>query len=149
MHEENYEIIQQMLPHKEADHDAVMLPISICNIEVGNELIDLGASVNVVPLLVVKKVSDLQIEPNATTMHMADKTYLKPMGTIKDILIKFDKFLFRLYFMVLNIEADQEIPLILERVFMKTIRMLVNIYGGHVTIKIKGYEVCFKIIGIT
>lgn len=56
--------------------------------DVGNAPVNLGASVNIIPLLVLKKIGDLEIEPNVTTIEMKDITCRKPMGIIKDILIK-------------------------------------------------------------
>lgn len=44
---------------------------------------------------------------------MADKIYRKPVGTIKDVMIKIDSFSFPEDFMVLDIEGDPKIPLIL------------------------------------
>lgn len=64
-----------------------MLPISIGDVEFENSLIDLGANVNVIPLLVVRKFGDLRIEQTMRTLQMVDKTCRKLVGTIKDVLI--------------------------------------------------------------
>lgn len=95
--------------------------------EVGNALIDLGASVNIIPLSIVHKIGDLKIDPIVTTLHMMGKTCKKLVGTIKDVFIKIDKVSFHVDFMVLEIEVDQKISLILGRPFMKTAIMLVKI----------------------
>lgn len=51
-----------------------MLPISIHNMDGRNALIDLCASLNVIPISIVKKICDLQIEEIKTTMQMTNKT---------------------------------------------------------------------------
>lgn len=56
------------LTQKEAASSVVILPISIGSMEVGNLLIDLGATVCLIPLSVVKKMGDLQIEPIVPTL---------------------------------------------------------------------------------
>lgn len=71
------------------------------------------------------------------------------MKTIKDILINIDKFLFRIDFPVLVIEANPKIPLILERSFTKTPKMLVDIDKNQMKLRIKHGEVYFKLIHIT
>lgn len=79
---------------------------------------------------------------------MVEKRCTRLVGTIKDILIKIDKFLFPVDFMVLDIEANPKIPLILERPLIKIIRMLVDIDTGQVIVRIKGHEACFKVTDI-
>lgn len=80
---------------------------------------------------------------------MEDKTCRKAVGTIKDVLIKNDKFSFPVDFMVLDIDAEQKKPLILGRPFMKTARMLVDVDADQVKFRIKDHEVCVRVTGIT
>lgn len=58
---ESCKITQQNLPQKEVNPGVVIFLVSISDMEVGNTLIDLGVSVNIIPLLVVKKIGDLKI----------------------------------------------------------------------------------------
>lgn len=51
--------------------------------------------------------------------------------------------------MVLDVKEDPKMPLILGRTFMNTIRMVVDIDEGQVKVRIKDYEVCFRVIDIT
>lgn len=79
---------------------------------------------------------------------MADKICRKLVGTIKDDLIKIDKFSFPIDFMVLDIKEDPKIALIIGRPFMKTTRMLMDVDTSQVEVRIKNHEVCFMVIGI-
>ena len=47
-----------------------------------------------------------------------------PRGIIEDVLVKVDKFIFPADFLVLDMEEDQEVPLILGRPFLATRRAL-------------------------
>lgn len=49
---------------------------------------DIGERANIIPLSVLKRMGDLEIEPTATTLNMEDKTCNKPVGTTKYVLIK-------------------------------------------------------------
>lgn len=57
--EESFNEIQKTPPQKETDPGAVILPISIGYINVQNALIDMGSSVNLIPLTIVQKIDDL------------------------------------------------------------------------------------------
>jgi hypothetical protein len=54
-------IIQRTLPKKEKDPGRVTLPVTIGNVNVGKALIDLGSSINLIPLSVVKRIGGLDI----------------------------------------------------------------------------------------
>ena len=44
---------------------------------------------------------------------MADRSIKYPRGVIEDVLVKVDKFIFLANFIVLDMDKDEEIPLIL------------------------------------
>lgn len=114
----------------------------------GSELIDLGASVNLIPLTVVQNIDDLKIEPIMTKFQMADKTSRKLVGIIKDFMIKIENFSFPINFTVLDIEEDLKISLKLGRPFMKTTRMIVDNNKGQVKVRFKDHEVCYNFLCI-
>lgn len=68
---------------------------------------------------------------------MTDKTCTELVGTIKYILIKIDKFLFPIDFMVTNIKVEPKILIILGRLFIKTTRIVVYLDIGQVKFRIK------------
>lgn len=71
------------------------------------------------------------------------------MGKVKYVLIRIDKFLVRLNFVILDIKAYPKLPFILGRPFMKIVRMLMDICKGEVKVNIKDHGVCYKVIAIT
>ncbi|XP_058781740.1 uncharacterized protein LOC131655956 [Vicia villosa] len=108
-------IIQQTLPQKEKDPGRVTLPVTIGNVNVGKALIDLGSSINIIPLPVIKRIGDLDIKNTRMTLQLADKSVTNPCGIAEDVLVKVDKFLFLIDFVVMDIEEDDNVPLILGR----------------------------------
>ncbi|XP_050895557.1 uncharacterized protein LOC127102199 [Lathyrus oleraceus] len=106
-------IIQRTLPQKEKDPGRVTLSITIGNVNVGKTLIDLDAIINLILLLVVKWIVDLDMKHTNMTLQLAEKSITRPSGIIEDVLVKVDKFMLLIDFMVINIESNVEVPLIL------------------------------------
>ena len=52
------------------------------------------------------------------TLQLADKSVARPMGIAEDVFVKVDKFVFPVDFVVMDIEEDDDVPLILGRTFM-------------------------------
>ena len=61
------------------------------------------------------------------------------------MLVKVEKFIFHVDFVVLDMEEDQEIPLILGRPFLATGRVLIDVHGGQLTLRVNDEEVKFDI----
>ena len=67
---------------------------------------------------------------------MADRSLTYPRGVVEDVLVKVDKFIFPADFVVLDMEEDQEIPLILGRPFLATGRTLIDVQCGELTLRV-------------
>ena len=64
---------------------------------------------------------------------------------IEDVLVKVDKFIFSVDFIVLDIEEDKEIPIILGRPFLATGRALINVKKGELKLRVQDDEVTFNV----
>lgn len=73
---------------KEKDPRVVVLHISLGNVKIGNLLIDLGESLSIILLALVKRVWYLQIEPYIRELQMVDKICRAPVGTVNDVMKK-------------------------------------------------------------
>ena len=58
---------------------------------------------------------------------MADRSITYPRGIVEDVLVKVDKFIFPVDFIVLDIEEDHEVPLILGRPFLATGKAMIDV----------------------
>ena len=70
------------------------------------------------------------------SIQLADKTIRFPRGIIEDVLVKIDKFIFPVDFVVLDIEEDSNTPLILGRPFLATARMIIDVGTGELTLHV-------------
>ncbi|XP_027362618.1 uncharacterized protein LOC113870222 [Abrus precatorius] len=127
-------IIQKSLPQKSRDPGSFTLPVTIENLSVGKTLLDLGASNNLIPLSMLKKIRDVEVRPTRMTLQLADRSMKLPHGIVEDMIVKVDKFMFSVDFVVMDIEEDAEVPLILGRPFMKTARVIIDMDDGKLKV---------------
>ena len=76
---------------------------------------------------------------------MADITVTQPEGILKDVLIKVGKFIFPVYFVVIDIEEDKQVPLLLGRPFLATRAALIDVKKGEHTLRVGDEAVHFNL----
>ncbi|GJX37692.1 reverse transcriptase domain-containing protein [Tanacetum coccineum] len=108
-------------------------------------LADLGASINLMPLSVWKKLSLPELIPTCMTLELADRSITKPIGIAEDVYLKVGKFKFPADFVVVDFDADPRVPLILERSFLKTGRALIDVYEGELTLRVGKEAITFNL----
>jgi len=85
-------LLQKSMPQKSKDIWSFTIPISIRNLHGGKALLDLGASINLMPLTMLKKIGDLEVWPTKMTLQLANKSMRYPHDIVEDVLVKVDKF---------------------------------------------------------
>jgi hypothetical protein len=96
-------------------------------------LLDLGASVNLLPYSVFQSLNLGELKPTSVTLLLADKSIKLPRGIIKDVLVQVDKFIYPVDFIVLDtkhVKACNSFPVILRRPFLATSNSLINCKNG-------------------
>jgi len=134
-------IIKKGLPKKSKDPGSFNLPVSIGVFFVDNALLDLGASVNIILLGMLKKIGDLEIKPTKMTLKLADRVTKYPYDVVEDVLVKVDKFTFHVNFVVIDKKEDEKVFLILGRPFIKTARIIVDVDKGELQVRTQDEEV--------
>ncbi|KAG8498696.1 hypothetical protein CXB51_005123 [Gossypium anomalum] len=120
-------ILQNRLPKKLKDPGSFTIPCLIGSLTVNNTLADLGASINIMPYKMFKQLGLGKPKQTRMSIQLADKTIRFPRGIIEDVLVKIDKFIFPVDFVVLDIDEDSDIPLILGRPFLATARTIIDV----------------------
>ena len=138
-------VIQRSLPEKMQDLGSFTIPCTIRNIEFKKALCDSRASINLMPLSVVKRLNLGELTPTAMTLKMADRTMAKPEGVLEDVLIKVRKFIFPVDFVVMDMKEDTQVPLLLGRPFLATGDALIDVKRGEVTLIVGEEAVHFKL----
>ena len=85
-------VIEKNLRLKMQDPCNFTIPYTIWNYEFGKALCDSGASVNLMPLYVVKRLSLGELTLTTMTLHIADRTMAQLEGILEDVPIKVENF---------------------------------------------------------
>lgn len=144
--EECSAILQRKLPQKLKDPGSFSIPCTIGDRTFGKALCDLGASISLMPLSIFKRLGIGQIKNTMMTLHFADRSVKHPYGIVEDVLVKIDKFIFPVDFVVLDMEEDSDIPLILGRPFLATGRALIDVADGTLTLNVQDEKVTFNVL---
>ncbi|CAJ2663002.1 unnamed protein product [Trifolium pratense] len=146
MTEECSAIIQKKLPQKKKDPGSFTIPCSIGNISVGRALCDLGASINLMPLSMMKKIPGAVAKPTKMQLSLADRSIVHPYGILHDVLVRVAEFVFPADFVILDMEDDAEVePLLLGRPFLATGRALIDVEMGELMLRTHGEQVMFNV----
>ncbi|XP_062109502.1 uncharacterized protein LOC133820963 [Humulus lupulus] len=124
-------ILQKKLPPKFKDPGSFNIPCSIGNVVFEQAFCDLGASVNLLPLSIYRKLKLGESKPTTVTFQMADRLVKHHRGVIEHFLVNVDKFIFPTDFIILDMEEDENIPIILGRSFLATVRALIDVQKGE------------------
>ncbi|GJS55400.1 reverse transcriptase domain-containing protein [Tanacetum coccineum] len=138
-------VILNKLPEKLGDPGKFLIPCDFPGMDECLALADLGASINLMPLSVWKKLSLPELTPTCMTLELADRSITKPIGIAEDVYLKVGKFKFLADFVVVDFDADPRVPLILGRSFLKTGRALIDVYEGELTLRVGKEAITFNL----
>ncbi|GJS37049.1 reverse transcriptase domain-containing protein [Tanacetum coccineum] len=138
-------VILNKLPEKLGDPDKFLIPCDFSGMDECLALADLGASINLMPLSVWKKLSLPELTPTCMTLELADRSITQPIGIAEDVYLKVGKFKFPADFVVVDFDADPRVPLILGRSFLKTERALIDVYEGELTLRVEKEAITFNL----
>ena len=138
-------VIQNSLPEKMQDPGSFTIPCEIRHADMGKALFDSGASINLMPLSIAKRLSLGELTPTTMTLQMADRTLTHHEGILEDVLIKVGKFILLVDFVVIYIEEDKQVPLLLGRPFLAIGVALIDVKKGELTLRVGDEAVHFNL----
>ena len=134
-------IIQCKTPMKYKDPGCPTISVNIGGTCMGKALLDLGASVNLLPYSMYKQLGLGELKPTSITLSLADRSIKIPKGTVEDVLIQVDKFYYPVDFVVLDTEPPavgaNYVPIILGRPFLATSNAIINCRNGVMQLTFK------------
>ena len=104
--EESSAILQRKLLPKLKDPRSFTIPCTIGKSYLDRALCDLGASINLMPLSIFEKLGLGEVKPTTISLQLADRSIKYPGEVIEDVLVKVDKFIFPVDFIVLDMDED-------------------------------------------
>ncbi|GJQ91617.1 reverse transcriptase domain-containing protein [Tanacetum coccineum] len=119
-------VLLKKLPKKLGDTRRFLIPCDFYGYESCMALADLGASINLMPLSVWKKLSLAELSPTRMTLELATRTVAYPAGIAEHFFVQVGKYTFLADFVVVDYDVDPRVPLILGRPFLRTAHALVD-----------------------
>jgi hypothetical protein len=105
-------VVQNKLLEKMADPSIFTIPCLFGGSAVNHALVDLGATVNLMPFSIYEKLGLGEPTPTRMSISPADRFVKYPRGVVENVLAKVDKFVFPMDFVILVVEVDDKVSLI-------------------------------------
>nr|GFB91500.1 reverse transcriptase domain-containing protein [Tanacetum cinerariifolium] len=137
-------VVLKKLPEKLGDPGRFLIPCDFTGLDNCLALADLGASINLMPLSICKKLRLPTLNDTKIVLELADRTISKPMGVAENVFVKVGKFYFLADFVILDFVADPRVPLILGRPFLSTAHTLIDFYEGEITLRHEDQSLTLK-----
>nr|GFA09394.1 reverse transcriptase domain-containing protein [Tanacetum cinerariifolium] len=128
-------VVSKKLLEKLGDPGRFLIPFDFSKFDNCVVLADLGASINLMPLSIWKKLKLPTLNNTKMVLELADKTISKPTGVAENVFVKVGKFYFPADFVVLDFVTDPRVPLILGRPFLSTAHALIDVYEGEIILR--------------
>ncbi|RDX98865.1 hypothetical protein CR513_18162, partial [Mucuna pruriens] len=111
-------------------------------------MLDLGASINVMPASIYRSLNFGDLEPTGMTIQLANRSIVQPLGVLEDVLVQVNELIFPVDFYVLDMEDEtsgKESTLILGRPFLMTARTKIDVHVGMLSMEFGDTVVQFNI----
>ncbi|XP_050379793.1 uncharacterized protein LOC126797163 [Argentina anserina] len=116
-------VLQRKLPPKLKDPGSFSIPCTIGNMTFEKIMLDLGASINVMPHYIYENLGLGDLKRDNVVIRLADCSNKVPLGYVEDVLVQVSSLIFPADFYVIDMEPteadDKEVPILLGRPFMR------------------------------
>jgi len=141
-------VLLKKLPPKLKNPGSFTIPCRIGDQHFDRALLDLGASINLLPYNVYETFGLGELQPTSITLQLTEKSIKRPRGILEDVLVKVDQSILPHDFIVLDMEESSmplPLPIILRRPFIRTADTKICVEKGTVSMKVNGEKIEFKI----
>ena len=141
-------MFQRKLPQKCKDPGMFTIPCIIGNQRIEKSMLDLGASINVMPLSIFKVLNLGPLKETRVIIQLADRSNVYPEGLVEDVLVKVNEFIFPVDFYIVDMNdaySTDSAVILLGRPFMSTARTKIDVHEGTLSVEFDGEKVTFNI----
>ncbi|XP_027062064.1 uncharacterized protein [Coffea arabica] len=141
-------VLQIKLPQKCKDPSMFTIPCIIGQKRIKKGMLDLGASINVMPLSIFKALNLGPLKDTNVVIQLADRSNVYPEGVVEDVLVKVNEFIFPADFYIVDMNDDNSVNsvvLLLGRPFMSTARTKIDVHEGTLSVEFDGETITFNI----
>ncbi|XP_070035420.1 uncharacterized protein [Nicotiana tomentosiformis] len=142
-------ILQNKLPQKCGDPRSFTIPCSLGSTKFNKSLCDSGASINLMPLSIFRKLEGeiREIRSILVSLQLTDQTTIILEGIMEDVLVRVNKFVFLVDFILVNMEENREVPLIVGRPFLAMGKAILDIQEKQLMLRVGEERLIFKMEG--
>ncbi|XP_071708611.1 uncharacterized protein [Rutidosis leptorrhynchoides] len=140
--------ILSTLPPKFKDPGTPLIAVTVGNVNVKKALLDLGASINILPFCLVDRFELGLMKRTDIIIQLADQSIKTPRGMLEDVIVKVEDFYYPVDFVVMDIEPrnrDAQPTIILGRPFLATINAHINCRIGVMDISFRNRKMRINI----
>ena len=140
--------ISNTLPRKQKDPSSPLVSCSIGNLNFRKALLDLGASVNILPTHLFESLKLGNLKPTSIVLSLGDKSLRYPRGMIEDVMVKVEGCCFPADFLALDmtsLENVKDSTIILGHPFLATTEANIDCKTGVVVMSYGGKRVPLKV----
>ncbi|XP_075111311.1 uncharacterized protein LOC142181733 [Nicotiana tabacum] len=134
------------MAQKMSDPGSFTIPCTIGSYAFAKALCDLGACINLMPLVVYTKLGIDRARPTSMLLQLADCTVKRPTLILDDVMVQVGKFVLSADFVILDCQVDEEIPIILGRPFLATGRALIDCETGELKMRLNDEDFIFNVL---
>ncbi|CAN6720896.1 unnamed protein product [Malus baccata var. baccata] len=141
-------VLQRKLPPKCKDPGSFTIPCVIGNTKFEQCMLDLGASINVMPYSIYASMNLGELKNDGVIIQLADRSNAYPKGVLEDVLVQVGNLIFPADFYVLDMEDSPHstpLPILLGRPFMKIARTKIDVFKGTLTMEFDGEVIDFNL----
>ncbi|GKD46953.1 DNA-directed DNA polymerase [Tanacetum coccineum] len=138
-------VLLNKLPSKEKDPGSFTILCDIGHLHINNALAGLGASISLMPYTMYENLGLGEPKPTRMSLELADRSIQYPRGIAENVLIKINKFILPIDFVILDMREDSKIMIILGRSFLSTARTMIDVFNKKITLRVSNEEVIFDV----
>ncbi|XP_052111948.1 uncharacterized protein LOC107472537 [Arachis duranensis] len=143
--EECSAVIQRGIPPKLKDPGGFVVSCTIGKTILNKALCDLGASINLMPLTMMRKLDIEELKPTRMSLVMADRSIKTPNGIVENLLVKIGEFIFPADFVILDTEEEGSDSIILGRPFLYTARAIIDVEKGEMVFRVHNEQMIINV----
>ncbi|CAN6579312.1 unnamed protein product [Malus baccata var. baccata] len=141
-------VLQRKLTLKCKDPSNFTIPCVIGNTRFESAMLDLGASINVMPYSIYASMNLGELKNDGVIIQLPDRSNAYPKGVLEDVLVQVNHLVFPADFYVLEMEDSNHSPqltILLGQPFMKTARTKIDVFKETLTMEFDGEVIDFNI----
>nr|GEW46631.1 hypothetical protein [Tanacetum cinerariifolium] len=140
MNERCFAVLLNKLPSKEKDPGSFTILCNIKHLHIDNALADLEASISLMPYTMYENLGLGEPKPKRMSLELADRSIQYPRGITEDVLIKIDKLVLPIDFVILDMREDFRILIILGKPFLATARAMIDVFNKKIILRVGNEE---------